>query len=339
MLKAYYILPLLLLSTSCIETFEIVTGKTGEALVIEAQLTDESKIQEISVSYTNSLDAPVLDGYALDSILIDPAKGARVWLEDETNDRGIQIFVDSQGATGRDSWFRYEWEDAFEFHAPYISKFMPTNDPNFHPGDPLFIPRTDTVHICFQAKRGTGTILATTQGQTETRILEQPIRFLDEATFFPIFEYTLKLRPYSISSNAYQYYKELKENNVGAGTFFDKQKGAIQGNIHPVSSNEAVLGYFELARVEEQQIYYTADDFSSRFDPDYGCAFEDIDTLAVSDFNGGPWIIIDSIAQGISAELSEDFETRWIVRPFGCANCRNKGNFDKPPLLETGIVE
>ena len=378
-----YISCLLILLTACVEPFEIETTPTETTLVIEAKFTDEVKSHQVTISEANALTSLSLDQYALDTTVVSPVTGAKVWLEDQNGsqtslaeglsgryltaadfipefgltytlhvnlidgnnyvsdpesllpeasldsvytkfvtlpstenqslNKGMQFFVDAHNPFGGSSWFRYEWIDLYQFSTPEISKFVQVGTG--------VVPRENPIHNCYRWGRSADIILATTQGLSEPEISELPLTFLDEDVVLPLSNYSLRVRQYSISSDAYQYYRLLRENNVGSGSLFDSQKGVIRGNIHSeTDSDETVLGYFEIANVSERLFNFKDTDFPSNFNPTYpaDCIIQEgpgIDTRA--------WLILDIIS-------FSPFQARWINAQ--CADCRFYGGLELPPI-------
>jgi len=275
-------------------------------------------------SYTLHVDLPNGDSYISDTETLMPkASLDRIYSEvvelpstqNSTTRKGVQLFVDAQASTGFEGGFRYEWEDAYEFVTPEISRYEVD-------GDGITIERVNSINVCYRLAKSTNPILATTQGQTEATISELPIRFLDQKVVLPMTRYFIRLRQYSINSGAYQYFKELRENNVGSGSFFDKQKGTSFGNIRSETNpDEIVLGYFELANVEERSVSFTPNELGTNFSfYPATCSI----TLTPDQF--GRWLILDLD------------KSNPVIRPIfvnaQCADCRFFGTLDKPDFWE-----
>jgi len=227
--------------------------------------TDANYTPELGKSYTLHVELPNGDSYASDPAKMLPkAVIDRIYGEfktvassaDETDRNGVAGLLDGHDLGGNTAWFRYEWEQTYEIITPYLSEFLWDNELRD------IVPRENEIHRCYRTESNTNLILDTTQGLTEEVIRELPVQFLDDDSLELRTRYSIKVRQHSISSTAYQYYKRLKDNNEGGGTFFDRQKGTVLGNIHSVSNaNEVVLGYFEMASVNEKRIFLSPEDF------------------------------------------------------------------------------
>ena len=137
---------------------------------------------------------------------------------------GIQFFVDTHNDDAEFSNFRYEYEEDYEIRVPYPSLF----DWDEEAED--FFSRGTDISTCYGRAESITLTIATTSGQSENRLAEFPIRMVAPNEGPLNHRYALTVKQFTISTAAYQYYKRLKENNESAGSFFDRQKGAISGN-------------------------------------------------------------------------------------------------------------
>ena len=247
---------------------------------------------------------------------------------DQTTSLGIQIFLDAHGLATQTNWFRYEWDNTFEIITPKISCCE---------WDDGIVPRSQEVNHCYRTEKSTSLILSTTEGLIQPLISELPIRFLHQDSVHLRTNYSIRIRQYSTSEAAYQYYKLLKKNNEGSGSFFDTQKGSVLGNIHPMNnSDEIVLGYFEMASVKEQRVFFKPDDFTNQgfLTPDYPyCGpfeppvkYSAAQLRALSNWKKR-FIIHNSEVNMIGLPI-------YNLLPILCADCTSLGTTEKPEFWE-----
>ena len=123
----------------------------------------------------------------------------------------------------------------------------------------------------------------------------------------------------------------VKENNESSGSFFDKQKGTVLGNISHVSDvGYPVLGYFEVAGVSSTFRIFPAGAFRDQgYSParSYNCIYDLVaDSTAVADV--GIYAGLGSAYEVIG--LSEPDADTAIIMPSICSDCRTYGTLDKP---------
>src|SRR5690606_10675324 len=110
------------------------------------------------------------------------------------------------------------------------------------------VARLEVTSPCYVTDQSIAINAATTANLTLSRLSEVPIRFITHETDHLRFAYSLLVRQYVISAEAYGFYRKILENNNDNGALFDKQLGAVAGNIASLADpEETVLGFFEVA--------------------------------------------------------------------------------------------
>jgi hypothetical protein len=270
--------------------------------------------------------------------------------ENETVLNGVQFFVDTEVASGSSSSFRYEYVEAYAIKVLIPPKFMLLR------GDIVPRLREPPLETCYRTNKSTSLILATTQGLSAKRISEFPVRFVTDTDPELAYAYSLMLRQYAISNDAYNFYQSARANNEFSGSLFDEQKGSVDGNIRSLDElTIPVLGYFEVAGVSIATRLFRPEEFAHQgfFIPEIftGCQDPITDTI----FGEGPQLLIDTIMLrdgtvgydssytnifGVQANLSPDtvnmvvYDRRTfeiiMVRSEFCGDCRLHGRLNPP---------
>lgn len=259
--------------------------------------------------------------------------------------KGIQLFVDTHDETSEARYFKYDWEETYEVHSPYPSLYEFSTDPD------TVIRRNETVHICYASSKSSSIQVGTTAGLTGSRLSEMPVRYLSTATDHLKFTYSILVRQYAISAEAYSFYRKILDNNNDNGSFFDKQLGAVTGNVVSVSNDtETVLGFFEVSGVVDKRAFFKFEDLDPRFpwpDDQYPCEGDAVHTLLETD-QPPPYKISDSLkyyvqGKGYKITIASycdsttvplgppcPFYLRAQVAPLYCSDCRFRGTTIKP---------
>ncbi|MEP3387294.1 MAG: DUF4249 domain-containing protein [Reichenbachiella sp.] len=231
------------------ETASTISGKSGSSYVLSITLANGTTYQ----STPQVLAAPV----AIDSVY-----GKYLELPSEENGevlKGMQFFIDTHDETSEVSYFRYEYLEDFEIKVPYPSGI------EWYPSTQTYGPRAEDIGTCYGNGQNQSLIIASTSGLSENRLSEFPIQMVSVDDPQLEHRYALTVRQYMLSASAYQYYKNLLENNESSGSFFDKQKGTIAGNIFNQNNPaEPVLGFFEVAGVSSVTDFFISSDFRSQ---------------------------------------------------------------------------
>ena len=170
---------------------------------------------------------------------------------------GAQFFVDSHSDQSGRLFFRYEWEGTHQIQVPLAGTHTVE--------DGEIVPIDHVVNPCYQTNISNSIILASSENLTENRVPDAPIQFVPEYSVKLRHAYSLLVKQYALNSDAYNYYRLLKENNESAGSFFDEQKGAVIGNLSSSDPTEVVLGYFEVSGFSEKRRQFRrSNDFASQ---------------------------------------------------------------------------
>lgn len=265
--------------------------------------------------------------------------GRFLTLRSETSggfDVGIQFLTDIDGVSEDNHNYRFEYEEDYEMTVPYASLY------EYNEATGEIDLRTTSIERCYIHKPSENLLIATTSGQVNSSLQEFPIEFVKTDEPDLLGQYSLRIKAYRISGAAYQYYKDLQENNESAGSFFDRQKGQLIGNIQNINNeSEPVLGYFEVAAVTE-----TYEIFEGGIWKDQGFAAEKIldfcseltqtvptiDILA-GDFEFGNRLIYD-FAPTDGFVPGTTYNTAIILAPTICSDCRTYGSLEKPAFWD-----
>lgn len=165
---------------------------------------------------------------------------------DVTDMTGVQIFLDSHSDDPKSQNFRYTYRDSYQVPVPFPSKYDWSGT-----GDSFQVfERTLPLGTCYRKSESTEMMVASTRSLSENKVLEFPIKFINESSDDLAYQYIIEVKQYTISNDAYGFFTYLKESNEGSGSLSDRQLGSIRGNISQVNNpSNLVLGYFEVAGV------------------------------------------------------------------------------------------
>ena len=253
-------------------TVAFVDGSGNRTLLPEKSpglyLTDSSFAGIPGMTYTLEISLP--DGSEFRSspevmpipVPIDSIYGRYLTLPtetDNTNMTGVQIFLDAHSNAATPQNFRYTYRESFETPVPYPSRYDWTGS-----GASFRIFARDTpLGPCYRKGASSTTMVATTRGLSDNRILEFPIRFINQSGQELAYRYIIEVSQYTISNEAHEFFRYLKESNEGSGSLSDRQLGSINGNIYDINDPTIpVLGYFEVAGVAKTKRIFSRHQFA-----------------------------------------------------------------------------
>jgi hypothetical protein len=196
--------------------------------------------------------------------LAPPATLDEVYAERITNEDGVEgmaIRINSSSPEGNARNYRYEYEETFKIIAP---KWKPRDlapDPNVRCGV-LVVLRENEEQLCYGSQTDNTIIITNTNDLDEDRVQDYMVRFIRRDNYILTHRYSILVRQLVLSDEAYTYYETLDDFSASESLFSETQPGFLLGNVFSVSNpDEKVLGYFEVASVDEKRIFFDYDDF------------------------------------------------------------------------------
>jgi hypothetical protein len=191
----------------------------------------------------------------------------RVYAErivDDTHD-GVSVYVDTEDPTGKVKYFRYEYDETYKVVAPYPSPYTAeiiNVDPVARTYEIVLTPR-EPEEICYSTEKSTGITQISTTDLNENRVFHFPIRYMAKEDARLQTRYSILVKQYVQSLEAYTFYEKIKELGSVESLLSQGQPGYVAGNM--VSENnpdEKVLGYFEASSMTSKRIYFNYQDFN-----------------------------------------------------------------------------
>lgn len=218
-----------------------------------------------------SLDITTSNGrsYVSDPAALTPATAIESVVAERTTDEsgndGMSITVNSFDPTNNSNLYRYEYEENFLIIAP---DWVNTDLEKTNLGDRddctvnLVFTGDNNERICYGTNSSNAIILANTSGLNEDRVSGLEVRFINRDNAVLSHRYSILVRQFVQSPAAHTFYVRLQELSQSDNLFSQVQTGLLVGNIFSEQSeDEIVLGYFEVASVAEERIFFNYDDF------------------------------------------------------------------------------
>ena len=294
----------------CVEEIELKTENFESVLVIEANITNENKVQEVllSRSFRFEDEGPALETGARVLILsntgesinfteaepgrylsniefaaqpnveyrldITTREGRQYISSPESmpeqaiienvyarpiinsfGEPGVAILVDGSNPNGTSNYYRYEYDETYKIIAPFFTglDLIPADECNVG-----VIERIQEERICYNTASSNRIILTETTGQTEDRVSSFEVRFISKSNTIIAHRYSILLKQYVISPDAYNYLVRRRDLAEAGNLFSQAQPGFISGNIQSVESPniEKVVGFFIISPVQSQRIFF-----------------------------------------------------------------------------------
>ena len=261
----------------------------------------------------------------------------------ETDDNGIDgvsILIDSYDPTGNSGYYRYEYAETYKIIAPYWSPKDLVVSPTY---ELYFVPKSKEEQTCYNTVISNDIIQTETNHLAEDRVTRYNIRRISSDNPIIITRYSILVKQYIQSLEAYTYYKTIKKLSGTGDAFFQNQPGFITGNIYSVDNqNEKVIGFFELSSVTSKRLFFNYTDlFPDESKPPY---FEDCTIFSTGvgsppppkgEENNLTYIISSGQAKYYSKNLvPEGGEGPYNLVRRACGDCTVLGSNIKPDFWE-----
>lgn len=174
---------------------------------------------------------------------------------------GISVTAENENLEGISQYFRYAYEETYAIVAPLWNPddiVITSEDP---PSVGL-IPKQQEEQTCYRTQKSTDIIITSTNGLSENQITGFPIRFISSRSHVTRYRYSILVKQYVISADAYSYLENLKNLSGPKGVFSASQPGFFGGNIFSQTDrDEKVIGFFEVSYETSKRIFFNHDDF------------------------------------------------------------------------------
>ncbi|MGD9994388.1 MAG: DUF4249 domain-containing protein [Salinivirgaceae bacterium] len=244
------------------------------------------------------------------------------FFENESNPRtGLQFYLDLRVDKEYSSYYRWKLEETYEYHATW-----PIGE--YWAGGWVDVGQDYSYFVCYKTEP-IQNIFSVTTDYVDDVYLKYPLHFVDNSTQKLYYRYSLLVKQYSLSADAYIFWQRLMEISQNSGGLFDKQPANIQGNITCLSDvDEKVLGYFSVSQVSSKRIFV---------DNTPEMTFTD-DLFCVPELLEMPIVIYNSKPEDwpfYIAPVPNGGEPGIYIAPNYCFDCRKAGGtIEKPDFWD-----
>jgi len=170
---------------------------------------------------------------------------------------GLQIYANTHDATNNTRYYRYDFSEAWEFRTYYDSLFIPVLDPVQGPGYLKYRDLVNNnVNICWSNVYATDIVLGSTAKLSQDELYQEPITFVPSTAEKLRIRYSINVKQYALTEDAFNFWQLLKKNTEQLGSIFDAQPSSLIGNIHNIADNsEPVLGYISAGAIQQKRIF------------------------------------------------------------------------------------
>ncbi len=166
---------------------------------------------------------------------------------------GVEVYADTHDPSNNTHYYRWDYLATYEFHPAFNAMvYLQT----FPVDSVVQRPLDDQIYTCWRNDTSSTILLNSSAKLAKDVILQNPIAFISSTAEELEIRYSILVKQYALTADAYQYYTQLKKNTEQLGGIFDPQPSQLTGNIHCVSNTtEPVLGYVTAGASAQTRIY------------------------------------------------------------------------------------
>jgi hypothetical protein len=243
---------------------------------------------------------------------------------------GIQLYVNTHDPNNNTHYYRWDYTETWNFHAKY-----PT--PLITDGTRLNLRTPDQqIFTCFGNQVSGTILLGSSAALSKDFIYQSPLTQVASTSEKLETKYSILVKQYALTSDAYNFWTNLKKNTEQLGSIFAAQPSELTGNIHCVTNPaEPVVGYIDVTNVQQKRIFISNNQLPQTWQAvyPYQCSF---DSLLFSHQGMQNDVALFLIPLG-----STEFAISGITDKFGnllgylaadaeCADCTIRGTTKQP---------
>ncbi|MCC9167131.1 DUF4249 domain-containing protein [Pontibacter harenae] len=257
-----------------------------------------------------------------------PAIDAITW---KPVDDAVQLYVSTHDDENNTWYYRWEYEDTWEFTAAYYSYLRKVGDEIVYRD-----LKYDNIYKCWKTEKSTTIELGSSVMLSQDVISNYKLLTIPATSEKVGLQYSILVKQFALTREAYQYWEILKKNTESIGTLFDPLPSQLTGNIRCVTDpDEPVVGYMSASSMQQKRITIKANELPDDWRLFYPrCA--PLDTIPVDkaiDFLGetGGYLPVGEV---FPENSPTQFPIGYTYSNRSCVDCTVRGTNVKPGFWE-----
>jgi hypothetical protein len=177
---------------------------------------------------------------------------------------GVHIYVNTHDGNNTTRYYRWEYNEDWQFHSFYQSLWIGL----------VRRQANQFRYNCFSRDVSNSILIGSSAKLSSDVIFQAPIATVPSTSEKIETKYSILVKQYALTIDAYNFWTNLEKNNEQMGSIFDAQPSVNQTNYHCLSNpNEIVVGYLSVGSSSSKRIFITASQLLPGYHPAdaYGC--------------------------------------------------------------------
>lgn len=240
-----------------------VEGDDGSVFLLVDSLNGKYSFPQLSINsnvkYRLHITTADRSEYASDYTPVrhTPPIDSVTW---QMEDGGVRLYVNAHDAQSLTKYYQWKYDETWEIHSTYPTSLRYLRDGSGRVSqlvwrDPVTHMVDTTIFKCWGSSSSTSIILGSSE-KLSADVIYLPVRYIEPASEKLSVLYSINLKQYALSQDAYLFMQKMKKNTEQVGTLFDAQPSQISGNFKCLSNpNEPVIGFVEVSEEQTKRIF------------------------------------------------------------------------------------
>lgn len=164
----------------------------------------------------------------------------------------VMINLDTHDPSNKTKYYRWDFTETYQYEAPLQAELSQDN------GRLFYVDNTNQTYDCWRSVNSVEILSGSSIALSEDVISKAPIAIVPQNSQKISIRYSILVKQYSLTREAYQYLQILKKNTENLGSIFDPQPSQLIGNIHSIQNpQELVIGFFSASSVQQKRLFIT----------------------------------------------------------------------------------
>ena len=169
---------------------------------------------------------------------------------------GVRLHFNTHDPKNDTRYYRWDYQETWEFHSPFRAILQYKSPTEIEFKDSARGLPDSSMLICWRSAISNSLILGSSARLSSDIISKQPFLFIPAADRRLSVLYSIYVRQYGLTKEAYEFLEKMKKNTESTGSIFDAQPSQLTGNIHNISDpEEIVIGFVSICTVEDKRLF------------------------------------------------------------------------------------
>jgi hypothetical protein len=253
---------------------------------------------------------------------ITPPIDSVSWKAENTD---LQVYVNTHDPEQKTQYYSWKYDETWEFTTPFYSVREYINN--------RMNDRRENINRCWRGGNSTTIAIASTTKLSQDVVSEFPLIKIPGNSVKLKYKYSILVKQFAQTKEAYEYAETLKKNTENIGTLFDPLPTQLTGNIKCISDPaEPVIGFVSVASEEVKRIFISSSQLPSSWSTLNEFSYCTLDTVLLKDvaatFASGLVLPVNDVLNEMGGTIGYNGSSA------ECVDCRIRGTNVKPVFWE-----